>query len=271
MVLFGGFVYFVQSLIIIFHISAGVKDAISVSAALQLCVSTSDTGPADRTAPKRKSPSHSPNGHSSADTSPCPMKKKKKPGAVSSSKDQVTLKVQPITHPATSSCMHPQRNVHHIDTNRIFKGSQRVVSYLKTFFLWTVLLLSSSDFVQIVAAALVWSWNSFNYKSQSKCSLVADNPSLCTQHVSHCAYCSRCISVDFNFCQLNWNFHWRENVSVCHRIMERWMSQCKTEWIVLLIVAVCWCSACLLCFFCLWADFDLPPLCVSFCLHSSQN
>ncbi|XP_034724234.1 protein kinase C-binding protein 1 isoform X7 [Etheostoma cragini] len=50
----------------------------------------SDTGSTERMTQKRKipSPSRSSNGQSSAETSPCPMKKKKKPGAVSSSKDQ---------------------------------------------------------------------------------------------------------------------------------------------------------------------------------------
>uniref|UniRef100_A0A7N6BLT7 Zinc finger, MYND-type containing 8 n=1 Tax=Anabas testudineus TaxID=64144 RepID=A0A7N6BLT7_ANATE len=42
------------------------------------------------------SPSHSSNGHSSAETSPCPVKKKKKPGAVSSSKDQSELRHGPF-------------------------------------------------------------------------------------------------------------------------------------------------------------------------------
>ncbi|XP_039971687.1 protein kinase C-binding protein 1 isoform X3 [Xiphias gladius] len=58
----------------------------------------SDTGSTERTAQKRKmpSPSHSSNGHSSAETSPCPMKKKKKPGAVSSSKDQSELRHGPF-------------------------------------------------------------------------------------------------------------------------------------------------------------------------------
>lgn len=56
----------------------------------------SDTGPTERTAPKRRmpSPSHSSNGHSSSETSPYPVKKKKKPGAVSSSKDQVLVNSQ---------------------------------------------------------------------------------------------------------------------------------------------------------------------------------
>ncbi|XP_049892926.1 protein kinase C-binding protein 1 isoform X5 [Epinephelus moara] len=50
----------------------------------------SDTGSTERMTQKRKmpSPSHSSNGHSPAETSPCPVKKKKKPGAMSSSKDQ---------------------------------------------------------------------------------------------------------------------------------------------------------------------------------------
>uniref|UniRef100_A0A8D3CQY2 Zinc finger, MYND-type containing 8 n=1 Tax=Scophthalmus maximus TaxID=52904 RepID=A0A8D3CQY2_SCOMX len=53
-------------------------------------ISTRSKGSTERMAQKRKmpSPSHSSNGHSSAETSPCPVKKKKKPGAVSSSKDQ---------------------------------------------------------------------------------------------------------------------------------------------------------------------------------------
>lgn len=53
-----------------------------------------DTGSTERTTQKRKmpSPSHSSNGHSSAETSPCPTKKKKKPGALGSSKDQVTIR-----------------------------------------------------------------------------------------------------------------------------------------------------------------------------------
>ncbi|XP_038865581.1 protein kinase C-binding protein 1-like isoform X6 [Salvelinus namaycush] len=50
----------------------------------------SDPGSVERAAQKRKvpSPPHSSNGHSPAETSPSPVKKKKKPGAVSSSKDQ---------------------------------------------------------------------------------------------------------------------------------------------------------------------------------------
>ncbi|KAF1391261.1 hypothetical protein PFLUV_G00040080 [Perca fluviatilis] len=58
----------------------------------------SDTGSTERMTQKRKipSPSHSSNGHSSAETSPCPVKKKKKPGAVSSSKDQSELRHGPF-------------------------------------------------------------------------------------------------------------------------------------------------------------------------------
>uniref|UniRef100_A0A3Q1K1L1 Zinc finger, MYND-type containing 8 n=1 Tax=Anabas testudineus TaxID=64144 RepID=A0A3Q1K1L1_ANATE len=58
----------------------------------------SDTGSTERMVQKRRipSPSHSSNGHSSAETSPCPVKKKKKPGAVSSSKDQSELRHGPF-------------------------------------------------------------------------------------------------------------------------------------------------------------------------------
>uniref|UniRef100_A0A4W5NA01 Zinc finger MYND-type containing 8 n=1 Tax=Hucho hucho TaxID=62062 RepID=A0A4W5NA01_9TELE len=50
----------------------------------------SDPGSVERAAQKRKvpSPPHSSNGHSPTETSPSPVKKKKKPGAVNSSKDQ---------------------------------------------------------------------------------------------------------------------------------------------------------------------------------------
>uniref|UniRef100_A0AAY4DT35 Protein kinase C-binding protein 1-like n=1 Tax=Denticeps clupeoides TaxID=299321 RepID=A0AAY4DT35_9TELE len=49
-----------------------------------------ESGSVDRIAQKRKlpSPPHSSNGHSPSETSPSPVKKKKKPGAVNSSKDQ---------------------------------------------------------------------------------------------------------------------------------------------------------------------------------------
>ncbi|KAL7408526.1 hypothetical protein ABVT39_024994 [Epinephelus coioides] len=58
----------------------------------------SDTGSTERMTQKRKmpSPSHSSNGHSPAETSPCPVKKKKKPGAMSSSKDQSELRHGPF-------------------------------------------------------------------------------------------------------------------------------------------------------------------------------
>ncbi|XP_068449842.1 MYND-type zinc finger-containing chromatin reader ZMYND8 isoform X1 [Clinocottus analis] len=59
----------------------------------------SDTGSTERMTHKRRmpSPSHSSNGHSSAETSPCPpIKKKKKPGAVSSGKDQSQLRHGPF-------------------------------------------------------------------------------------------------------------------------------------------------------------------------------
>uniref|UniRef100_UPI0037E7DA76 MYND-type zinc finger-containing chromatin reader ZMYND8 isoform X3 n=1 Tax=Semicossyphus pulcher TaxID=241346 RepID=UPI0037E7DA76 len=58
----------------------------------------SDTGATERTTQKRKmpSPSHSSNGHSSAETSPSPVKKKKKPGALGSSKDQSELRHGPF-------------------------------------------------------------------------------------------------------------------------------------------------------------------------------
>lgn len=63
---------------------------------LWLLSAVSEAGSTERVAPKRKmpSPSQSSNGHSSAETSPCPVKKKKKPGAVSSSKDQVPVSSQ---------------------------------------------------------------------------------------------------------------------------------------------------------------------------------
>ncbi|XP_063767004.1 MYND-type zinc finger-containing chromatin reader ZMYND8 isoform X4 [Eleginops maclovinus] len=68
----------------------------------------SDTGSAERVTHKRKmsSPSHSSNGHSSAETSPCPTKKKKKPGAVSGSKEQSELRHGPfyyVKQPALTS------------------------------------------------------------------------------------------------------------------------------------------------------------------------
>ncbi|KAK7128616.1 hypothetical protein R3I94_016996 [Phoxinus phoxinus] len=59
-----------------------------------------DLGSAEQalTAPKRKAPSppHSSNGHSPSDTSPSPIKKKKKPGLIHSSKDQCELRHGPF-------------------------------------------------------------------------------------------------------------------------------------------------------------------------------
>uniref|UniRef100_A0A672J4R2 Zinc finger, MYND-type containing 8 n=1 Tax=Salarias fasciatus TaxID=181472 RepID=A0A672J4R2_SALFA len=65
---------------------------------MEISTRSKDTGSTERMAPKRKmpSPSHSSNGHSSTETSPCPVKKKKKPGAVSGSKDQSELRHGPF-------------------------------------------------------------------------------------------------------------------------------------------------------------------------------
>ncbi|MED6275849.1 Protein kinase C-binding protein 1 [Characodon lateralis] len=59
---------------------------------MEISTRSKDAGSTERMAQKRKvpSPSHSSNGHSPAETSPFPVKKKKRPGAVSSSKDQVS-------------------------------------------------------------------------------------------------------------------------------------------------------------------------------------
>ncbi|XP_024125846.1 protein kinase C-binding protein 1 isoform X2 [Oryzias melastigma] len=64
---------------------------------MEISTRSKDTGSSERMSQKRKipSPSHSSNGHSSADTSPSPVKKKKKPGAVSS-KDQSELRHGPF-------------------------------------------------------------------------------------------------------------------------------------------------------------------------------
>ena len=64
------------------------------------CV-VSDPGSAERMVQKRKMPSpcHSSNGHSSAEASPSPTKRKKKPGAVSNNKDQVNS----LTHSLPNS------------------------------------------------------------------------------------------------------------------------------------------------------------------------
>ncbi|XP_034553368.1 protein kinase C-binding protein 1 isoform X4 [Notolabrus celidotus] len=65
---------------------------------MEISTRSKDTGSTERITQKRKipSPSHSSNGHSSAETSPCPVKKKKKPGALSSSKDQSELRHGPF-------------------------------------------------------------------------------------------------------------------------------------------------------------------------------
>uniref|UniRef100_A0A3P8QLD9 Zinc finger, MYND-type containing 8 n=1 Tax=Astatotilapia calliptera TaxID=8154 RepID=A0A3P8QLD9_ASTCA len=65
---------------------------------MEISTRSKEAGSTERVAPKRKmpSPSQSSNGHSSAETSPCPVKKKKKPGAVSSSKDQSELRHGPF-------------------------------------------------------------------------------------------------------------------------------------------------------------------------------
>ncbi|KAF7207776.1 transcript variant X1 [Nothobranchius furzeri] len=65
---------------------------------MEISTRSKDTGPTERVASKRKisSPSQSSNGHSSAETNPCSVRKKKKPGAVSSSKDQSELRHGPF-------------------------------------------------------------------------------------------------------------------------------------------------------------------------------
>ncbi|XP_068172100.1 MYND-type zinc finger-containing chromatin reader ZMYND8 isoform X2 [Antennarius striatus] len=65
---------------------------------MEISTRSKDTGSTERVTQKRKipSPSHSSNGHSSAEASPCPVKKKKKPGALSSSKDQSELRHGPF-------------------------------------------------------------------------------------------------------------------------------------------------------------------------------
>lgn len=71
----------------------------------------SDSGPSERgAAQKRKmpSPSHSSNGHSSAETSPCQIKKKKKPGALGGSKDQVTSQAGTKSDKQSQSWCLPQ-------------------------------------------------------------------------------------------------------------------------------------------------------------------
>uniref|UniRef100_A0A8C7FJH1 Zinc finger MYND-type containing 8 n=1 Tax=Oncorhynchus kisutch TaxID=8019 RepID=A0A8C7FJH1_ONCKI len=65
---------------------------------MEISTRSKDPGSVERAAQKRKvpSPPHSSNGHSPAETSPSPVKKKKKPGAVSSSKDQSELRHGPF-------------------------------------------------------------------------------------------------------------------------------------------------------------------------------
>uniref|UniRef100_A0A6Q2XZG0 Zinc finger, MYND-type containing 8 n=1 Tax=Esox lucius TaxID=8010 RepID=A0A6Q2XZG0_ESOLU len=65
---------------------------------MEIATRSKDPVPVERAAQKRKvpSPPHSSNGHSPAETSPSPVKKKKKPGAVSSSKDQSELRHGPF-------------------------------------------------------------------------------------------------------------------------------------------------------------------------------
>uniref|UniRef100_A0A674ACK4 Zinc finger MYND-type containing 8 n=1 Tax=Salmo trutta TaxID=8032 RepID=A0A674ACK4_SALTR len=65
---------------------------------MEISTRSKDPGTVERAAQKRKvpSPPHSSNGHSPAETSPSPVKKKKKPGAVSSSKDQSELRHGPF-------------------------------------------------------------------------------------------------------------------------------------------------------------------------------
>ncbi|XP_037534570.1 protein kinase C-binding protein 1 [Nematolebias whitei] len=65
---------------------------------MEISTRSKDAGATEKTAQKRKisSPSHSSNGHSSAETLPCTVKKKKRPGAVSSSKDQSELRHGPF-------------------------------------------------------------------------------------------------------------------------------------------------------------------------------
>lgn len=68
------------------------------SEGMEISTRSKDTTSTERVTHKRKvpSPSHSSNGHSSAEASPCPVKKKKKPGAVSSNKDQSELRHGPF-------------------------------------------------------------------------------------------------------------------------------------------------------------------------------
>nr|XP_057934947.1 MYND-type zinc finger-containing chromatin reader ZMYND8 isoform X3 [Doryrhamphus excisus] len=74
----------------IWGVAEEVKTIDALTEEMENSTRSKDTGSTERATQKRKmpSPSHSSNGHSSADTSPGPVKKKKKPGAVTSSKDQ---------------------------------------------------------------------------------------------------------------------------------------------------------------------------------------
>ncbi|XP_030632966.1 protein kinase C-binding protein 1 isoform X6 [Chanos chanos] len=67
-----------------------VKVESDVVEGMEISTRSRDVGTVERTAPKRKvpSPPHSSNGHSPSESSPSPVKKKRKPGAVNSSKDQ---------------------------------------------------------------------------------------------------------------------------------------------------------------------------------------
>lgn len=94
---FFGFIGFtLKELILILQILSNELDLSKNTSLLLLdCPPVPDpSGSADRpVAPQKRkvsSPTHSSNGHSPSDTSPSPIKKKKKPGAVNnSSKDQV--------------------------------------------------------------------------------------------------------------------------------------------------------------------------------------
>ncbi|XP_030632965.1 protein kinase C-binding protein 1 isoform X5 [Chanos chanos] len=75
-----------------------VKVESDVVEGMEISTRSRDVGTVERTAPKRKvpSPPHSSNGHSPSESSPSPVKKKRKPGAVNSSKDQSELRHGPF-------------------------------------------------------------------------------------------------------------------------------------------------------------------------------
>ncbi|XP_022538483.2 protein kinase C-binding protein 1 isoform X1 [Astyanax mexicanus] len=77
-----------------------VKPESDVSEGMEIATRSkvSDSASVERTANKRKAPSppHSSNGHSPSETSQSPVRKKKKPGAVNSSKDQSELRHGPF-------------------------------------------------------------------------------------------------------------------------------------------------------------------------------